>query len=207
MVPRMYAHTKTGLEKKLKIWVHGIVTTAEYNIVYNIVYIFLVHISVHLDMLNKIIVHLYSESMIVYIHGDTIFTSECSQTWCQSGWEQKNKTKKNRRMSSGLFWPWCCLLNATTVRQVFGVLISWFGDRYDTAMLERLRDILAFNKEIEPLRQMGGESCTAMFWHDIVRSQGFVWHPTMMASSTSDVMISAKKRVVHVRQCVYVWVL
>ena len=62
-----------------------IVTTAEYNIVYNIVYIFLVHISVHLDMLNKIIVHLYSESMIVYIHGDTIFTSECSQTWCQSG--------------------------------------------------------------------------------------------------------------------------
>ena len=29
----------------------------------------------------------------------------------------------------------------------------------------------------------------------------------MMASSTSDVTISAKKRVVHVRQCVYVWVL
>ena len=57
-------------------YMSGIVTTAEYNIVYNIVYIFLVHISVHLDMLNKIIVHLYSESMIVYMHGNTIFTSD-----------------------------------------------------------------------------------------------------------------------------------
>ena len=65
-------------------------------------------------------------------------------------------------------------MNAMTVRWVIVVLISWFGDRYDTAMLERLRDILAFNKETEPPRQMGGESCTAMFWHDIVRSQGFV---------------------------------
>ena len=56
MVPRrMPAHTKTSLAQS----VSGTATTVEYNRVYIIVYIFLIHICVHRDMLNinEIIVH------------------------------------------------------------------------------------------------------------------------------------------------------
>ena len=60
MVPqRMRAHTKTSLEKKNQS-VSGIVTAVERNTVYVIMYsFFLIHMCVHLDMLNinEVIVH------------------------------------------------------------------------------------------------------------------------------------------------------
>ena len=52
----------------------GIVTTAEYNGVYIIVYIFLIHTCAHLDTLNINLkyLYIYSELSIVYMHGYTI---------------------------------------------------------------------------------------------------------------------------------------
>ena len=52
----------------------GNVTAAEYNRVYIIMYIFLIHIRVHLDTLNINLkkMYIYSELSIVYMHGDTI---------------------------------------------------------------------------------------------------------------------------------------
>ena len=52
----------------------GNVTAAEYNRVFIIMYIFLIHIRVHLDTLNINLkkMYIYSELSIVYMHGDTI---------------------------------------------------------------------------------------------------------------------------------------
>ena len=49
-------------------------TTAEFILL--CIYIFLIHICVHLDMFNLKIILFHSELSIVYMYGDTVFTSE-----------------------------------------------------------------------------------------------------------------------------------
>ena len=61
----------------------GNVTAAEYNRVYIIMYIFFLHIRVHLDTLNINLkkMNIYSELGIVYMHGDTMGDTIVNFVW------------------------------------------------------------------------------------------------------------------------------